>query len=405
MTARSNPTHDSPVVPAARLAYLDVLRGFAVLAIFIVNIKAMAMPLGWYWNPSLWVTEADQTIAIVQQYLVDNKWRTIFTALFGAGLVLIGQKFEARGGSGRLLLRLFWLLVFGLIHLICLWSGDILTPYALAGFLVFWLHRKPAKALGVWAGVMMVIALLWTGFMDAAPAFVPELAEELGPLFWGTDPATNDAAIATALSDPATQISSRLYEAFGYLVFYNLLGGHLFLTAAIMVTGMALFKAGWLAGRAPFWAYGLGLVVGLGGALAIEHLRSGALIADGWTYETFSLLQPVWTISGLLGAFGYSALIALLVRAGVWLKPFAAAGRMAFTNYIACTLIGTTLYGPWGMARFGDVTLAELIMVVGATSLAILIWSPLWLAHFRFGPLEWLWRSLTYLKLQPMRRA
>ena len=110
-------------------------------------------------------------------------------------------------------------------------------------------------------------------------------------------------------------------------------------------------------------------------------------------------------IEGLLGAIGYAGLVNLFVRLGGALRPVSAAGRMAFTHYIACSLIGTTLaYGHAG-GRLGEVTLAQAMIVVGITWLGMLIVSPLWLAVFRFGPLEWLWRSLTYGKVQPFMRS
>lgn len=397
-------TTESPVAAQDRLAYLDILRGFAVLMIFVVNIKAMAMPFGWYMNPTLWGGENDMFIAKLQSFLVDNKWRTNFTALFGAGLVLIAAKFGEKGGKGRILLRLFILLLFGIWHLVFIWSGDILTMYALAGFLALWFARMRVGPLVWWASILLVLALIWTSLMGMAPVFMPGLAKELGGFMWGTDPEYNAQTIREVMVGPAAQIPVRAKDAVMYIGMYGLAGGFMLLTVAIMLWGMILFKTGWYKGESPVSSYVIGAVAGLGVGWVLEFLRYRYMVGADWTFEANALMTPLMMLAGLAGAFGYSAVIALLFRAGVWLRPFSAAGRMAFTNYIACSLIGTTLYGPLLTGRFGEVSLQELMVVVGATWAGILIWSPLWLMVFRFGPLEWLWRSLTYWKIQPFRR-
>ncbi|MGV6801358.1 MAG: DUF418 domain-containing protein [bacterium] len=395
---------DSPVTAQNRLVYLDILRGFAVMAIFIVNIKAMAMPFGYYSNPTLWPGEHDQFIATILNFLVDNKWRTIFTALFGAGLVLIGEKIESKGARGRMGLRLFWLLIFGLCHMLLIWMGDILTLYALSGFLALWFARMPLPKLRKWAIGIMCLALLWVSLMNLAPAFSPELAEEIEPMMWGTDAAYNQKEIATALGSVHEQIMTRMNDAVGFILFYMLLGGFLIFTTAIMLWGMVLYRMGFLQGTARNGTYFATMLIAFAVSFGIEAIRLDYNTTQDWNFIAFSLTSPLALISGLAGALGWSSLIALLVKSKLWLRPFADAGRMAFTNYIACSLIGTTLYGPYMTAKFGQVSLQELILVVFAVWAAILVWSPLWLSYFRFGPLEWLWRSFTYMKIQPFKR-
>ncbi|MBT8471202.1 MAG: hypothetical protein KJN99_01275, partial [Marinicaulis sp.] len=137
----------TPIGEADRLDYLDILRGLAVLAIFAVNIKAMLAPFPYYSNATLWTGEYDRLVTALQVFFIEDKWRTIFTALFGAGLALIAERTAMRdsGSLGLLSRRLFFLFIFGLIHLLAIWMGDILFAYALCGFLAMWFRNAAAK--------------------------------------------------------------------------------------------------------------------------------------------------------------------------------------------------------------------------------------------------------------------
>lgn len=400
-------TADAPVREGERLDYMDILRGFAVLAIFAVNIKAMAMPFGYYMNPTIWPGEHDALIANLQAYIIDNKWRTNFTALFGAGLVLISMKADAAGAKslGRILLRNSWLLVFGLIHLILIWHGDILTIYALSAYIALWFRNLSARVLGWCMAGMLTLGVVWASLAGMAPAFIPEMAAEMSGMFWGTDPEAVNAEIAAYSGGIGSHIETRLSGAVEFIGFYFFLGGFAPLTIGIMLAGMWLFKLGFYKGEWSAGNYLLLAVIGLALAWGLEALRQDYMEQEGWTFEAASMYMPVWNISGLAGAFGYAALVGWFYRIGVSFPPVAAAGRMAFTNYIACSLIGTTIFYGHAGGLFGQATLAQLMMIVAATWLAILIWSPIWLKYFHFGPLEWVWRSLTYWQVQPFRKA
>ncbi len=397
---------DAPVSERERLDYLDILRGFAVLAIFVVNIKAMFQPFPFYGNATLWAGEYDKTVAAFQAFLVEDKWRTIFTALFGAGLALIAEKASARGvGSlGLITRRLFFLLIFGVIHLILMWMGDILTIYALTGFLAMWFRNAAAKTLRVWFIICLIIAFVWNGAFAIMPAEIPEVRAEVEPMLWGTDPGYIEEATQTALSGVGAQIASRIDQAGEFMLMYFLFGGFWLQTLAIMLAGMWAYRTGYLAGKASLSTYVKAGVIGAVIAIAIDTTRWLTLEGQGWTFDAFSWTQPLNMLDGYAGAVAWSGVIGALVKLGWSARAFGAAGRMAFSNYIACTLVGTTLAGGHGAGLFGSVTNLQLMGIVLATWIAILIWSPLWLARYRFGPLEWLWRSLTYGRLQPLRR-
>ena len=389
-----------------RIVLLDVLRGFAVMAIFIVNIKAMIAPFSFYSNPTLWTGEHDQTIAVMQSFLVDNKWRTLFTALFGAGLVLISAKSDAAdaNATARLYRRNFFLLMFGLIHLLLIWSGDILTIYSLAGFIAILFRNKSAKALTIWAICLFVISYLRATLFSIGPLFDETLSQELSAEFWGTDPALTKEVIATFLGPITGHIDARLIGAKGFILFYGLMGGFIAMTLAIMIAGMALFKSGFLQGRLALSRYLPIAIIGLGTAWGLEYFRYQYLVGSGWAFEASMLMNGISFLSGPIASFGYAALLGVLMHMGIKFSAVGAVGRMAFTNYIASSLIGTTIAYGHGFGQFGSLTLAQGMMICGASFVAMLIWSPIWLSMFRFGPLEWLWRSLTYGKLQKFRK-
>ncbi len=400
-------TPDSPVAQTNRYATLDVLRGFAVMAIFIVNIKAMVQPFPFYMNATLWPGEYDKAIAGVLAFVIDDKWRTIFTALFGAGIVLIAEKTLASGGDPkqRLRRRLAWLLVFGLIHLIGMWMGDILTLYALAGFVAMLFWRKPARSLWVWAFWVGIIATIWMSLLMYGLTFAPpEDSADMRAQMWGEDPEYIAEQLALYGGPFWGHVLERAKEAPLFIGFYVVFGGFGALTVAIMLAGMALWKTGYLRAEWTASSYTIIAIVGLAIAYGLDAVRWLSLERSDWAFEIFLYFTGPNVLNGLAGAMGYSALILLLCKVGLRFSPVAAVGRMAFSNYIACTLIGTTLAASHGFGRFGELSLQQLMYVVLATWAAMLIWSPLWLARFRFGPLEWLWRSLSYGRAQPFVR-
>lgn len=397
---------NAPTAEAERLNFLDVLRGAAVLAILVVNIKAMAQPFAYYANASLWTGEYDVTVAALQAFLVEDKWRTIFTALFGAGLALAADRAAARGSSGRGLMirRLSLLALFGAMHLLLIWMGDILFTYALAGFIAMWFRHASARTLLRIGAVALVVGLLWTAAFNAVPAFIPDVRAEIEPMLWGTDAAALAEEREILLGGVGDHMAMR-FESFGsYIFLYFLLGGYWLETVGIMLFGMWAYRIGFFSFRLGAGVYVAAALAGAAGAVATDAARWTILTQSGWDFAAYCLTIPLNQIDGLFGAVGYAALVGLIVRAGVAPRALAAAGRMAFTNYIACSLIGTTLFYGHGFALLGRLTNLQLMGVVLAVWALILIWSPLWLARFRFGPLEWLWRSLTYGRAQPFLR-
>ncbi|WOI53718.1 DUF418 domain-containing protein [Parvularcula sp. LCG005] len=400
----SSPTGGPAPTPAdQRIVYIDVLRGVAVLMIFVVNIKGMTMPFPYYINPWLWPSPLDEAIAIGQRFVVDDKWRTIFTALYGAGLVLVGDRY---GEDARRLLarRNGWLIAFGLIHMIGIWIGDILFFYGVTGLIAMRFSKMSVSRLFWWGGFCLLLGTIWSAGAEMAPLFDDLIYGVLKDSMWAYNEEVMGYQIAAMLSGVPEQLQYRLGDAVGYIFYYFLGTGFWLVTLGLMVLGMAFYRAGLLQGR---WSVRTCLWIAvpcLAAAWALDAAQLIFVAGRGGTYDAHLFTSPFLHLDGYLGALGYAALISVMVSRGWPLRRLAAVGRMAFTNYIACSLIGTTIAGghTWGLAWFGQVALWPLLLVVIGTMILLLIISPWYLSYFRYGPLEWLWRSLVYRRLQPI---
>lgn len=403
----------APVRETDRIKSLDVMRGFAVLGILIVNAAFFAGPWQTSQNPLLPPLDVnDQTLWswLVMHVFFEFKCITLFSILFGASIYMVGAERSDAERGAVLRRRLFWLLIFGLIHALLIWYGDILFHYALAGFIVLLARSWKARALLI---VGVVLYLLALGLQFAQLAFAPfmanlppEVLEEIqasqAQMKALTFAPPEDTVAADIAAHQGGLVTSTWANASLWLQFF--VWGALFLlprTIGVMMIGMAMFKVGFLSGRAPAWVYVLFLLLGAG---AISAIGYQALV--NWEAGmTFSQLHEgglaANTALSIFASLGYAALFVLLVKAGARFltEPLAAVGRMAFTNYIAQSLIMTTIFqGGRGFGFFGEIDRPTLMAIVLAVWALQLIWSPLWLSRFQMGPLEWVWRRLSYAK-------
>ncbi len=398
----------APVAASDRLFSLDLIRGLAVLGILAVN----AMTFAWPWvvpaNPGIqpgFDAEAAQGWQIMHVFFQD-KMRTLFSMLFGVSIFLIGGE-RADQARGKLLRsRLFWLAIFGLIHGLAFWFGDILLLYAWTGLFVMLVRSWSARTLLI-AGVSLnlVCTGLYVGLMSLLALAPPEaIASAMEGSRWISDPAKLAEAIAPFHGD-ALSVTLHVMSMWPGIVPMMLI---FFLpaTAALMMIGMGLYKAGFMAGRSPTWVYAL-FIAGGAGALWLIWPESSRLIAANFPFVE-TMTKPFNSFLAPLVSLAYASLLILMARFGLKLvlTPLACAGRMAFTNYLSQTLIMTTVfYGGRGLGWYGHIGWPEMWMVIGAIWTAQLIWSPLWLSVFQMGPLEWGWRCLTYKRMVPLRRA
>jgi uncharacterized protein len=426
----------APVALGERFASIDLVRGFALLGILVMNIIAFALPDAVLLNPTLAGGFSGPNFAVwlVSALLFDHKMMTTFSMLFGAGIVLFTSRAEARGGSPA---RLFYrragvLLVFGLVHAYLLWYGDILYSYALCGMVAYLFRRRPPwllLPLGLVALVPPVLIMHGSGiyFERARAAAARVEAAEAA----GTAPAAADKALAAQWKEIRQGFNARPEEiarqikVFGQGTYAEIareraatvIWMQTFLFAIYvgwdalgrMLIGMGLLKLGVLtaARSSRFYlammllGYGLGLplvAAGIRGEMR-HHFDLVYWFGAGSVYNDFG---------SILVALGHIAALVLIYKSGAgrWLtRRLAAVGQMAFSNYLMHTLICTTLFYGYGLGLFGKLDRMQLLGVVIAVWVLQLWLSPLWLRSFQFGPAEWLWRSLTYGKSQPMRRV
>jgi uncharacterized protein len=427
------PASPAPTTLSERFNSIDVLRGFALLGILPINILAFALPWTAYLNPTVagGFTGTNFVTWIVCYVLFDHKMMTIFSMLFGAGLVLMSDRMEQRGASAAAFFyrRAIILFAIGLAHAYLLWQGDILVSYALCGMVVYPLRKLPPKMLVV-LGLLVMLPSVWLArgesvfYVNARDAALrvqkavqnsetPSDADLLLAKKWEGIRRTFQPTVAEI--DENIQgyrngsylglARSRVSSAFA--VETEMFGRNLIWTVSgRMLIGIALMKLGVFSAErslrfyltVTILGYGLGLpVVGLGAYRLIENdFDVVYLFGGGAEFNDFG---------SMLVALGHLGTVVSIFKAGLatWLTSgLAAVGRMALSNYLMQSLICTTLFYGYGLALFGALDRIQLLGVVVAIWLLQLSYSPFWLRFFRFGPVEWLWRSLTYGKSQPM---
>jgi uncharacterized protein len=401
----------TPVLSSHRLETLDVLRGFALLGILAMNIRIMAGPFGAYMYP-LGMFEyagAHRAAYLFSSAFFDLKMMGLFSMLFGVSVLLYAAKSGAsdRALRGLWFRRMFWLLVIGLVHAYLIWEGDILVPYALCGILVlWWLRRFSARALFVVSSVVLLIGAgltvgHWFGWASMSEEQrAPELA-----MMMPTEAQINDQ-LAAMFGSYVDVVS---YRAPTVLFFQTFIFATFFLwrCSGMMLLGMALYKWGFLDGRRDERTYAITaaicLPIGLGlawyGAMELDRARFAMperIVLDLWNYT-----------GAVFASVGYAALLILAVKRdafGALRRRLAAVGQMALTNYLFQSVVTSIIFLGWGLGFAGRLDYAGQLYFVVVVWIVQLMLSPIWLAHYRFGPAEWLWRSLTYWKRQPMRR-
>lgn len=406
-----------PVSPGERLATLDALRGVAIFGILLVNMALFCGPLyAMMMSSPWWTAPADRLAAGVIRTLAEAKFYTLFSFLFGFGMALQQRRVEDQGGGFATLYvrRLVVLLMIGLAHALLLWYGDILVVYALLGFVLLLFRRTAGRRLLIWAFVIYAIPIVlftaFTAFTELGRT-MPDVAAQI------------DKGVAE-WEQQARELAERSVAAYGSgtlreiliqrLTDYAYCG--LATVAFIMPGALATFLVGrWAALRGVLhdpaahprfwrwlrtWGLALGLLSNLGYTLLLE--RGGTTHAN-WTTLAAHALH--WAGTPLLTG-GYAALIVGLMQDEKWrlrLAPVTAIGQMALSNYLFQTVVCTTLFYSYGLGLFGKIGPAVGLAVTVVIYVIQLPLSTWWLRHFRFGPLEWLWRSATYLRWQAMR--
>ncbi len=399
-----------PVQQQERIQSLDVLRGFALLGILVMNISAFSMPSAAYFNPSAWgnLEGLDGLVWRAAHLLADFKFMAIFSMLFGAGIVLMWERAEARsqGAAGVHYRRMFWLIVFGLLHAHLLWYGDILYWYGMTGLFVY-LFRKRSPTTLIVVGVLLlgmasaIMYLAGTSFEQWPEEARTEIVADMDP---GEE--AKQAEIAQYRGSWLEQMEPRRSSAIEMQT-STYLSWALWRVGGLMLLGMALYKLGVMSAKRSRRFYQGLIAVAVVIGLPVTWYGIEYNFAIDWRapYYFFLGLQFNYWASVLV-ALGWIGVVMLACQrdVGWFTRPLAAVGQMAFSNYILQTLICTTLFYGHGFGLFATFERGAQMLVVLAVWVFQLIVSPIWMRRFRYGPLEWLWRTLVYLKAQPFRR-
>ncbi|NNB87682.1 DUF418 domain-containing protein [Corallococcus exiguus] len=421
------PSSAGPVELSERVHLLDALRGFALLGVFVSN------SLSWFSGRSLLPNEQAQALAapmlevVVRQlyaFFVDQKFVTLFSLLFGLGFALQMTRAEGRGTSIVPVYRrrLLVLLGIGLVHMFAIWVGDILSTYALVGFVLLLFRQRSDRTVLTWVAVLFVVLPLT---LSIAQRFGPELmhgkeaAEQAAKATRDLE-AAHRTAFLSGLSSESVLTSQKANALFAWQNLPNP-GRPIWLCIIL-----GRFLLGLWTGRQKLledverhrkllvrvMAWGLGVGSAVATLSLVLYLRSRGAPGGPWGQTS----QPPWMVGMrtlrevgyLFMGCGYAAAFALLFQKERWRKVLGVltpAGRMALTLYLTQSVISIALYDGWGLGLVGHTPPSRTVLLCLGVFAAQVAFSHWWLARFRFGPVEWLWRSLTYGRLQPMRLA
>ena len=416
-----------------RIESLDVLRGFALLGILLLNIQGFGLASAFFMEPATYVkTEwgVDFVVWVLVELTSEGVMRTLFSMLFGAGVVLFVS--GARAKSGWLhYRRTFWLLVFGLIDIyLLLWYGDILVTYALAAAILWLVRDWTPRRLIILAVVLVSLGTLQSlgsrvGLEMSRDAFfelseldltkaepkadVKEFAQ--GWTDFKSDLRSDESAIQSELEARGNSYFSAFrynLEKANEVLFFQIPFVLLLDALMMMVVGMALYKLGILGGEREPRFYRNMALLGFTLGLAINAYEIWASLESAMdVLVTAPIFRPTYHLGRLSMALGYLGVILWVLKCG-WLEAFrsrlACVGRMALTNYLVHSVLGLLIFSGAGLGLIGSLSFAQLYPVVMVIWLVQLAYSPWWLSRFYFGPAEWVWRCLTYLERPKLRR-
>jgi uncharacterized protein len=424
-----------PVSSDNRLRTLDVVRGAALLGIALMDIVLSGLPGAAYANPNLWGGNDPLNMGVfaVQWVLFDGKMRALFSMMFGAGIVLFMERALARENSVRaadlLSRRMLWLILLGALHGWLIWAGDILYFYGLFGLLIAPMRNVAPRKLFITAGVALLLlsvtpvgrGLSRKSTRDAAMAARAveaqgrPLTKEQQDAKKEWDEAYNALVPSKEKLQEEVDNYRRGYSgvmeqrvpairAFNFVPVYFRGGADIW---GLMLIGIGLYKLGVLQGHRSSGFYVRMALISYGIGIPLNALSTYGMIASNFDLVTGAFWNSPYQIGRVAVALGHASALILFVKSGSlrWLTDrLAAVGQMALSNYISNSIIYALVFYAPGLRMMGQLQRYQLYYVVLGMWILILMWSSIWLRYFRFGPLEWCWRSLTYWQRQPMRR-
>lgn len=428
----------APLQKIDRIVFLDCVRGMALLGILLMNSMAQSQPHFFYDSMNLDqpLTGPNFFVWILERGVFEGTMRGLFSILFGAGTFLLINRM-VKSGTGLepadiYFRRLLWLLFFGVINaFIFLWPGDILYPYALCGFLLFpFRNLSPKKLL---MGALLLLALgTYRQNMQLYEAkqtitkgqfaeklqtnkqkLTDEQDEDLKKYQGFKEGATSEGMMKKARAEIKKVNSSNYLEMVKYyrdinmkiqsVFFYNSWWDILLM----FFVGLALMKSGFIEGKKSVGLYAAIAIVGIAIGIGLNYYQLKLEYSNKFDFLNMVQKQQfaLYDIRRVGQTLGYLCVLILLYKVIPFRKVFAIfapVGQMAFTNYLTQSIITSIIF--YGLGWYGKLQRYEVYYVVVAIWVFQIITSNIWLRYYRFGPFEWLWRSLTYKTIQPMLR-
>ncbi|TXE18784.1 DUF418 domain-containing protein [Psychroserpens burtonensis] len=429
----STQTSLTPLKALNRIQSIDVMRGIVLFGILLMNINGMALANAYGdptvsggaagWNLYTWITT---------NMLFEGTMRALFSLLFGAGMFILLDRMEKKGAGIKAadiyFRRLTWLLVFGLIHgYLLVWTGEILFNYALMGFLVYSFRNMLPKKLIIIALVLFSLGTIWNYADYKSNVKMMENVAMAEQFKTDGKELTDDLKTAHVkweeLQKERSPEAIEEYNAnmkkdyFGVVAFLAPINMHIetyylyrydvWDILSMMLLGIAFFKLNILSAVKSYRFYGIMMGVGYGIGLSVNYYEVQMIMDNNFSFLSFSKSYLTYDLGRLFVAMGHIGAIMLFCKLPILLvlkKALGAVGKMALTNYVMHSVFAMFIFTGAGFGLFGEFSRHQLLYIVFAIWIFQLIASPLWLKYHNFGPLEWLWRNLSYNKKHALKK-
>ena len=422
-----------PIEKSERIASLDIMRGVVLCGILLMNINGMALAEPSYSNPTIagGSEGLDLYTWIMTNMFFEGTMRALFSLLFGVGMFVLLDRLEKSGAgieaANIYFRRLMWLMLFGIIHAyLLLWVGEILFTYSLMGFLVYSFRKLAPKTLIIIAIVLFTLGTIWNVGTYLGEKELTGKAAEIETY------KAEGKELTQELKEANQELEKRAYEwspehvasvnedmrknYFHVLAFLAPINMHFHSyytyrydpwdVLSMMLLGIALFKLDVLSARRSYRFYGLMALLGYLVGISVNYFETTTIMNGGFSALSFAKSQITYDLGRVPTAIGHIGLIMLLSKApilGFLKRALSAVGKMALTNYLMHSIFAMFIFTGAGFGLFGTFMRHELIYIVLSIWLFQLIVSPIWLKYYHYGPAEWLWRYLSYLKKPKFR--
>lgn len=423
----------APLQESERIQSLDVMRGIVLCGILIMNINMYGLAEA-YSDPTATGGSSGLNLYtwITANLLFEGTMRALFSLLFGVGMFIFLDRLLKKGAGIKAadvyFRRMIWLLIFGLIHgYLLLWVGEILYQYALMGFLVYSFRSMEPKKLVLTALILVCIGTVWFYFdYTSAKKWVEEVEQaklyeaEGKELTEEFKEAKENWEKREEIRSPESiaEFNENMHQGYfgvvAHLAPINFESDtvwpyryDIWDVLSMMLIGIALFKLGVLTAEKSMKFYGLMVLIGYVIGLAINYYELRIILDDNFSFLSFRKSEITYFYGRLFISMGHVGLIMIFCKVDTlnWLKSrLAAVGKMALTNYLMHSVICMIVFTGVGFSLFGKLQRFELLYVVISIWILQLILSPIWLRYFHYGPMEWIWRNLSYQKIHPIRK-